>query len=142
MKKVVSILSALMMLLALNVNAQGTQETRAKEAHIEFESDVVDYGTIDKGSDPKRTIKFKNTGTAPLVITNCKGSCGCTVPTCPKDPIMPGETGKLEVRYDTNRVGAINKTVTVKSNAANGTTYIKVKGKVENNEPADEFPSN
>jgi hypothetical protein len=109
---------------------------------IEFESDVVDYGTIKKNSDPIRIIKFKNTGKTPLVITNCKGSCGCTVPECPKEPIQPGETGELKVRYATDRVGPINKTVTVKSNASNGTVYIKVKGKVLDEPAEDAFPAN
>lgn len=109
---------------------------------IEFQSEEVDFGTIDKNSDPVRTITFKNTGKSPLVITNCKGSCGCTVPECPKDPIMPGQTGSLKVRYDTSRVGAINKTVTVKSNASNSTVYIKVVGKILDTPTPDAFPSN
>ena len=97
---------------------------------ISFDTLVVDFGTINKGDDPYRTVQFTNTGKKPLHITNCKGSCGCTVPKCPTTPIMPGEKGDLKVRYDTKRVGNINKTVTVKSNAINGTIYLKVKGKI------------
>ena len=97
---------------------------------ISFDTLVVDFGTINKGDDPFRTVQFTNTGKKPLHITNCKGSCGCTVPQCPTTPIMPGEKGDLKVRYDTKRVGNINKTVTVKSNAINGTIYLKVKGKI------------
>tara|TARA_B100000795_G_scaffold269750_1_gene260201 strand:+ start:3465 stop:3929 length:465 start_codon:yes stop_codon:yes gene_type:complete len=97
---------------------------------ITFDSLIVDFGTINKGDDPYRTVQFTNTGKKALHITNCKGSCGCTVPKCPTTPIMPGEKGDLKVRYDTKRVGNINKTVTVKSNATNGTLYLKVKGKI------------
>ena len=83
------------------------------KAVFALESDVVDYGTIDQGGEPLRLAKFKNTGTEPLIISGAKGSCGCTVPNWPKEPIMPGETSQIEVRYDTKRVGAINKTITV-----------------------------
>ena len=111
-------------------------------AVIEFTSDVIDYGTINKGDEPLRVIKFKNTGKSPLVITNCQGSCGCTVPECPKEPIMPGQTGELKVRYDTKRVGAFNKTVPIKSNASNDTFYLKIKGTVNDVVTPDPFPAN
>jgi hypothetical protein len=109
-------------------------------AVINFEKDVVDYGTINKGDEPLRIITFTNNGKSPLVITNCQGSCGCTVPECPKDPIMPGETGELKVRYDTKRVGNFNKTVTVKSNASNDVVYLKIKGNVLDVKKPDAFP--
>lgn len=129
-------------LFALIGTAQTDSVADPNAPVIEFEVDVVDFGTIEKNSDPIRIIKFKNTGKTPLIITNCKGSCGCTVPKCPKDAIQPGETGELQVRYDTGRVGPINKTVTVKSNASNGTVYIKVKGKVLDKAADDAFPTN
>ena len=84
---------------------------------ITFEEETIDYGTLDKGADGKRQFVFTNTGNEPLIISNCKGSCGCTVPSCPKEPIMPGETGEIEVKYDTQRVGSFTKAVTVTSNA-------------------------
>mgnify|MGYP002063185881 CR=1 FL=1 len=64
-----------------------------------------------------RIFKFKNTGNAPLIVSDVKSSCGCTIPKKPKDPIMPGESGEIEVKYDTKRVAPIRKTVTVISNA-------------------------
>lgn len=121
--------------LALNTNAQ-TAPAPAEQAVdpngpvISFDTLVVDFGTIDQGSDPFRTLMFTNTGKKPLHITTCKGSCGCTVPQCPTTPIMPGEQGELKVRYDTKRVGRISKTVTVKSNATNGTITIRVVGTI------------
>ena len=100
------------------------------QAKIEFKSDTIDYGEIAKGSDGVRVFEFTNTGSEPLIISDVKSSCGCTVPEKPKDPIMPGETGKIEVKYDTNRVGPIRKTVTVYSNATEPIKALKIKGEV------------
>lgn len=118
------------------------EENNPNAPVISFDTSVVDYGTINKGDEPLRIVTFKNTGKSPLVITNCQGSCGCTVPKCPKDPIMPGQEGTLEIRYDTKRVGNFNKTVTIKSNASNDTVYLKVKGVVKDVKTPDAFPAN
>ena len=104
------------------------QEATAK---IEFKSETIDYGEIDKGSDGVRVFEFTNTGTAPLVISNVRSSCGCTIPKKPEEPIMPGKTGKIEVKYDTNRVGPIRKAITVTSNADTPTKVLKIKGTVK-----------
>lgn len=101
-----------------------------KVAKIEFKSEVVDYGTIEKGADGVRVFEFTNTGNAPLIISNVKSTCGCTVPKKPEGPIMPGETGEIEVKYDTNRVNPIRKTITVTSNAERSTVALKIKGLV------------
>lgn len=95
-----------------------------------LDSDVVDYGDIEHGSDPLRSVGFKNTGTEPLLITNAKGSCGCTVPEWPRDPIMPGETSEIKVRYDTKRPGAINKTIKITTNETENTHTIRVIGHI------------
>ena len=97
---------------------------------MEFEATEVDYGTIEQHSDPLRTFHFKNTGTAPLVIKQAKGSCGCTVPTYPKEPIAPGEKAVIEVRYDTKRIGSFTKTVTLTTNEGDDKRVIRIKGKV------------
>ncbi|SDS61767.1 DUF1573 domain-containing protein [Gramella sp. MAR_2010_147] len=102
-----------------------------KTAKIEFKSETIDYGEIMKGSDGLRVFEFTNIGDAPLVIEDVKSSCGCTVPKKPEEPIMPGETGKIEVKYDTKRVGPIRKTVTVYSNADEPTKALKIKGLVK-----------
>lgn len=99
-------------------------------ATMEFVTTTVDYGTIKHNSDGYRKFEFKNTGTEPLIITNCKASCGCTVPNWPKEPIMPGETGEIKVKYATNRVGSFTKSITITSNAVTPTTIVKIKGKV------------
>ena len=101
-----------------------------KVAKIEFKTDVIDYGTIEKGSDGVRVFEFTNTGDAPLVISNVKSTCGCTVPKKPKGPILPGESGVIEVKYDTKRVNPIRKTITVFSNAVTPTVALKIKGTV------------
>ncbi len=82
-----------------------------------FVNETIDYGTIAHNADGAREFVFTNNGTKPLIITNAQGSCGCTVPTSPKDPIAPGATGKIGVKYATDRVGPFTKTVTITSNA-------------------------
>jgi len=97
---------------------------------MEFVEMVVDYGAIEQHSDPLRIAKFTNTGTEPLVIKNARGSCGCTVPTYPKQPIMPGESAEVEIRYDTKRLGKINKTVTITTNEVGDPHVLKVIGQI------------
>ena len=100
--------------------------------YMEFESMTLDYGTIDQHSEPLRILEFSNNGDEPLVITNAKGSCGCTVPTWPKEPIMPGETANIEIRYATNRLGKFTKTVKFTTNETSKAPQhtIKVTGNV------------
>ncbi len=123
MKNIITIL--FVGLLSFGLTAQDK-----KVAKIEFKTDVIDYGTIEKGADGVRTFEFTNTGNAPLIISNVKSTCGCTVPKKPKGPIMPGESGEIEVKYDTNRVNPIRKTITVISNAETPTVALKIKGLV------------
>jgi hypothetical protein len=111
-------------LISLSINAQD------KVAKIEFKADVIDYGTIEKGADGVRTFEFTNTGDAPLIITKVSSSCGCTVPKKPDAPILPGDTGEIQVKYDTNRVMPIRKTITVLSNSDTPTIALKIKGEV------------
>lgn len=106
------------------------------QAEITFESEVVDYGTIEKGDDGVREFKFTNTGSSPLYITQVRSSCGCTIPKKPTDSIMPGVEEVIEVKYDTNRVGPIRKTISVSSNAVTPVVALQIKGTVE--EPEEE----
>lgn len=126
------LLSALFTLPALaqerqdgSLNLVSGEETEA----MVFESEVIDYGTIEQGSDGVRVFVFTNQSNAPLIIDRCKGSCGCTVPQCPKEAILPGESGEIEVRYDTNRIGSFTKNVTVTYNGGE-TKRVKIKGKI------------
>src|SRR5690242_16730931 len=109
----------LLMTAALNLsgwaqNAAATNPEPAKADNpnapeMTFETDLHDYGTIKQGADGGCEFKFKNTGKEPLVISNAKGSCGCTVPTWPKEPIMKGQTAVIKVHYDTKRPGPFTK---------------------------------
>ena len=117
---------ALFLFVGAVVQAQST-------AKMEFKTEVIDYGEIRKGSDGLRVFEFTNTGDAPLVITRVSSSCGCTVPKKPEEPVLPGETGEIQVKYDTNIIGPIRKTITVYSNAEVPAKSLKIKGKVLEN---------
>lgn len=97
---------------------------------ILFESETIDYGTIQKNADGKREFVFTNNGNKPLIITNATGSCGCTVPSKPAEPIMPGAKGVIGVKYATDRVGPFTKTVTVTTNASETPKTLTIKGNV------------
>jgi len=114
----------------------------ASQADIKMEKMVHDYGNIQQGADGNSEFKFVNNGKEPLVITNCQGSCGCTVPECPTAPILPGKSGVIKVKYDTNRQGPIYKTVTVTSNAKSGNVVLTIKGNVEAKPVEETFPQN
>ncbi len=114
---------------------------------IKWETTTLEYGTVTKGDEnaASREFKFTNTGKSALIISDCRGSCGCTVPTCPKEPIMPGAKGSIKVHYDVNRVGPFTKTVTVTSNAKNPNETLKIQGTVNDpnagkNDPANPTP--
>ena len=104
--------------------------SKEASAKMTFAATTVDYGIISKESEPTRTFNFKNTGNAPLLITDAKASCGCTVPTFPKDAIMPGESSTITVRYDTNWIGVISKSITITSNAGEP-VVLKITGEVK-----------
>ncbi len=116
---------------AVATNSVLAQEVSQDGAKIKFDKEVHDYGTIKNGADGTCTFDFTNTGNQPLIISNAKGSCGCTVPSWPKEPVTPGQTATITVKYDTKRTGAINKSVTITSNAVNEPTkVIRIKGNV------------
>ncbi len=98
---------------------------------IVVNEETHDYGNIEYDSPGTYEFIVTNTGTEPLIISNCSGSCGCTVPTCDNNPILPGEKSQIKVKYDTKRVGPFTKTVTVNSNATNEPSKIlTIKGTV------------
>jgi len=107
-----------------------TEAPKVEGAGIVFEEETIDYGKIAHNADGKREFRFVNNGNKPLVISNAQGSCGCTVPTFPKDPIAPGASGVIGVKYDTNRVGGFTKTVTLTTNASDTPKILTIKGEV------------
>lgn len=97
---------------------------------IKFKEEEHSFGNIPEGPSASYDFEFKNIGKVPIIFSDVHGSCGCTVPTWPKEPILPGKTGKIAVTYSTQgRVGQINKTVTVTSNV--GTKILKISGNVD-----------
>ena len=123
----------------LTTTTKQVEETTPKST-IDFKSKVIDYGTIEHNSDGARKFVFTNNGTEPLIIKNAKGSCGCTVPTWPKEPIAPGETAEIGVKYATNRVGAFTKTITLTTNASKKPVILTIKGKVNPGEEPTDAP--
>lgn len=119
----------LTMLFLASMNTSFSQLT--KGAQIEFKEQTHNYGTVKYGSDGSYVFTFTNTGNAPLTISKCESSCGCTIPSWPKEPIAPGAKGEIKVVYDTKKSGAINKEVYIFSNAVNESKVsLRIKGNV------------
>tara|TARA_B100000780_G_scaffold50933_1_gene31543 strand:+ start:3437 stop:3847 length:411 start_codon:yes stop_codon:yes gene_type:complete len=116
----------LTVLLFLTTNLIGQE----KLAEIKFTETIIDYGIIENGEDGNRIFKFENTGNSPLVFTRIFSSCGCTIPKKPEKPILPGETGEIQVSYDTKRTGIFQKAITVISNAKTANVILRIKGEV------------
>lgn len=131
--------------MVLGVTTSNAQETKKAKSPAEtkvatpkidgagmvFETETIDYGTIEHNANGDREFVFTNNGNKPLIISNAQGSCGCTVPTTPKEPIAPGAKGIIGVKYATDRVGAFTKSVTVTSNAdGQPTKVLTIKGTV------------
>ncbi len=112
------------------------QEQAAAQANnpnapiIKFVKLEHDYGTIEQNADGSCEFKFTNEGKEPLILSNVRSSCGCTVPTWPRQPILPGQSDVIQVKYDTKRVGLISKTITVYSNAKEAQVTLKIMGNV------------
>ena len=136
----------LVIALMFSVAIAGAQDEKAATEkkvngpEISFPKTTHDYGTIYLNGDGTYNFEFTNTGNEPLILSKPRSSCGCTVPAWPKEPILPGETNKIKVTYNTHKAGSFNKTVTVYSNAKNKTTVLlRIKGKVEA-KPAEALP--
>jgi archaellum component FlaG (FlaF/FlaG flagellin family) len=142
MKKFIFTLSLFASAIAIKAQTTPVAPTTSL-AEMTFEKDIHDFGSIDYAGNGTYEFKFKNTGKEPLIITDAKGSCGCTVPTYPKDvAIKPGESNVIKVTYDTKRAGNFTKTVTIHSNAKTPEKVITIKGHVEAQVVEETFPSN
>ena len=137
MKKLIYLLG----IMFLMVGAAKAQDSKAAiGAEIEFEKVVHDYGDVPYNGNGECEFRFTNTGTEPLLVQKPKSSCGCTIPSWPNEPILPGESDVIKVTYRTNRAGNINKTVTVTSNAVkNSTVVLRIKGRVLD-QPTEALP--
>ena len=110
---------------------------------IKFDIETYDFGTIKQGDKVSHDFEFANTGKEPLIITGANGSCGCTVPLWPKEPISKGAKGTINVEFNsTGKMGMQDKTVTIVSNAKSGQRILRLKGNVETPTatPATETP--
>lgn len=136
---------ALALGFGLTVNAQEslvpTIDPNAPE--MKFETEVLDYGTVKFDGNGIREFKVKNIGKSPLTITNVQGQCGCTTATIdgkpgwPQEPILPGKSAAIKVKYDTKRPGPFEKNVTITSNSKLNSVVVKIKGVVEAAPAAD-----
>lgn len=125
----------------INANVQSAEQRDADAKKIPvmtFDKTEHDFGTIGQREPQQTLFKFTNTGNAPLVITAAKSTCGCTVPEVPKEPIAPGESGELLVKFDGSGSNAVSKIVTVTANTAKGTEQLKIKAFVT---PQDAVPA-
>jgi len=114
-----------------NSASETSQVDKDKLPFFEFVEEVVDFGTITQGEVVSTNFKFKNVGKSDLIISSAQGSCGCTVPEWPKEPIKPGEEGKIAVTFNSSgKQGKQNKTITLVSNTLPNTKVIALKGEV------------
>lgn len=113
-------------------SASESNEVNAEDlAKIEFEEEVINFGEVSQGEKVKKRFRFKNTGKSNLIISNATGSCGCTVPLWPKQPIRPGQEGEIEVVFDSNgKQGRVHNTVTLVANTQPNKTVVALKGDV------------
>ncbi|MGC6429704.1 MAG: DUF1573 domain-containing protein [Jejuia sp.] len=130
MKRTVNILLTVFFMGLCGLSQAQDYAMLEKVAIINFEVETLDYGTVEQGSNGTRIFKFINKGNAPLVISDVKTSCGCTVPSYSKAAILPGKEGELQVNYNTKKLGSFSKTITVVSNAKEVRKTLKIKGTV------------
>lgn len=125
--------------LKVDTKTSTTTETTEKKAEdngpkasIKFEETTHDFGEINEGTVAKHTFQFTNSGDVPLVIKSARGSCGCTVPDWPKEPIAPGKTGEIKVQFNSSgKPGTQSKTVTLTTNTEAGTEVLNIKAQVK-----------
>ncbi|MDY0098092.1 MAG: DUF1573 domain-containing protein [Bacteroidales bacterium] len=132
--KTIQIISLFLFIIILHLFPLGSKcygsGSMADPPQISFEENEYDFGVIMPGDAAVHYFVFSNSGSGPLVISNVRSSCGCTVPAWPKTPIQAGARDSLKVEYNTKIKGAFNKTITVQSNAANPMVELRIKGSV------------
>ena len=114
------------------VKAQATliEAEKTEGPSIKFDNTTYDYGQIEQGANGDCEFTFSNVGTEPLLLSDVRASCGCTTPSWTREPIMPGKTGTIKVHYDTNRLGGINKAITVTTNGNPERVVLRIAGNV------------
>ena len=119
-------------LVLFSTGCANNPEEKAKDhgQEIWFDENLHDYGEIEKDSDGTWSFVFKNLGEEAIIINRVRSTCGCAVPDWPKEPIEPGEEGKITVKYNTATTGTFLKSIIVYSSAANSPVKLQIKGKV------------
>jgi len=146
MKKVIalSILSLSLMTISCNENAakkiksenlelakERDEEIKVGGAKVKFDKTEHDFGVINEGDVVETVFTFTNSGKSELIITSAKGSCGCTVPEWPKEPIMPGEEGQIRVKFNSDKKPNLQqKSITLVTNTEQGKEILKIKAQV------------
>ena len=126
-----------------NVTAAASRDAVAGELPVmTFAETEFDFGEMEGGTNVEHVFKFTNTGKAPLVIVDAKGSCGCTVPSYSKDPVAPGAEGELLVKFNGSGKNQVSKTVTVTTNTAKGKETLVIKAFVNAKEAVQGAPAN
>lgn len=131
MKKLVIAAIFMMGIFTLQAQDKATVNqdvTKKNGPEIKFKTTSHDYGEIYLHGDGTYKFEFTNEGNEPLILSKPRSSCGCTVPSWPKEPILPGESNEIKVTYNTHKAGSFNKSVTVYSNSK--TVILRIKGKV------------
>lgn len=140
MKKALALLVVAVFTISISCSQSSETDVKTdkKAPFIKFEFVEYDYGTIYQDDDGTCEFVFKNTGKDPLVLSNVRPSCGCTVPKWSKEPIKGGDQSGIEVKYNTKRAGSFSKSITVYSNATNSPVVLKIKGNVITRSPVEE----
>jgi len=139
------LIAGLLLIPCVFVNAQqsnaATESTDPNAPVMTFETLEHDFGTMDQDGNGTYYFMFTNTGKEPLVIKEAHGSCGCTVPKWPHNPVPPGQQDTVKVTYDTHRSGPFRKTVTITSNAKVSPVILTISGKITAKPPVPTFPT-
>ena len=123
MKKIIFIISTLL----LSYGVSFAQNANDPQADIVFDKSTFEFGDIKQGQTVNAVFKFKNTGKAPLILSNVASTCGCTIPSWPKDPIAPGKSAEISATFNSaGKMGQQNKVITVFSNAKTSQTQVSI----------------
>lgn len=118
------------LLVIANLGFSQKTETTAKKPEVVFDSLTYNYGVIAKGSSGECAFKFTNKSKTPLILTNVKAGCGCTVPSWPREEIKPKHSGEIKIKYNTNNVGYFTKTISVYTNKQEEPIILTITGQV------------
>lgn len=131
-KNLIALAGVLLLVLSFTASAFAQTESKTNGPVIEFDKETHDYGTVYVNGDGNCVFTFTNKGNEPLVLSNVRAGCGCTVPEWPREPVLPGKNAQIKVKYTTlNRPHTINKTIVVTSNSiVDNTIVLRIKGEV------------